>query len=322
MYTDCFKICNKNQLEKSATLLEAAARKLQLGVVGFPTETTYALGAPLLNPMAVSRLYELKNRSGESKPLPVLANLNQVEYLVSDLPQEAQCLIQTFLPGPLSIILKKGKNISDLVSGNRETVAIRVPSDPIAQKLIELVGSPLVATSANVTGMPSATQAMHVLKDFNGLIEAIVDGGESLYGFESTIISLENPSCPTLIRFGVISQKSLEKALNKTISIHPNALSLRERNSFKKMRTVVRLFSSWEEIKLYLRLSKKSRRLLLSEERGDFSDTTYFPLSSRSLYEGLRKADDDGYSEVLVLCSHNIKRKAFFYHRLRQIAYT
>ncbi|MCB1106834.1 MAG: threonylcarbamoyl-AMP synthase [Chlamydiia bacterium] len=323
MYTEYFGPVDRSSISHSETHLGNAARKLQQGgLVAFPTETVYGLGAPILNDGALKRLYQVKERPKE-RSLPIhVANLDQLKFVASEIPVEVQKLAKEFLPGPLTLILKKHPNLSPLITGDRETIAVRISSDPIARRLIELTGCPLAVPSANESGRPSPTKASHVLEDFNGKIEGIVDGGEVEYGMESTLISLEDPIRPTLFRFGVISQKEIEKVLNRKVVVHPLALVLNSNSSFTKLRCAVRLFSSWDEMKIYIKLSSGSKRLIMSDEISGSEKKDHFKLRGNNLYEGLRLADREGYAEVLVMCSSQIKQNVLLLNRLKQIART
>ncbi len=323
MYTEYFGPVNREDLGSSSAQLESAARKLQQGgLVAFPSETVYGLGATILNEGALKKLYQVKERS-EDCSLPIhIANLCQLQFVAADIPLEAYALAKEFLPGPLTLILKKSPNLSPLITGGKETIAVRMSSDPIARRLIELTGCPLAFPSANQSGTPSPTKASHVLEDFNGKIEGLVDGGETKFGMESTLISLEDPTRPTLYRFGVISQREIERVLNRKVVVHPLALVLNGNSNLTKMRSAVRLFSSWDEMKIYLKLSSKSKRLIMSEGPALVSGGDHFQLKPTSLYEGLRVAERDGYAEVLVLCTPKLKQNILLINRLKQIART
>lgn len=316
MYTEYFGPINREELKG----LESPSRKLQQGgLVAFPTETVYGLGATILNVQALKRLYQVKNRAkGHSLPVQV-ANMDQMKFVATDIPYEAQVLANHFLPGPLTLILKKNPNLSDLVTGGKPTIAVRLCSDSIARRLVELTGCPLAVPSANLTGKPSPTKASHVLEDFNGQIEGIVDGGEVTYGMESTLISLEDPLSPTLLRFGMIPQSEIENVLNRKLVVHSLALTANGSTTFGKLRSAVRLFSSWDEMKIYLKLSSTSKRMIMCSESSPFQGE-HFQLDGKNLYEGLRIADREGYAEVLVHCSPEIKKNSFLLNKLKQIA--
>lgn len=318
MYTEYFGPIDRGGLEG----LEPPSRKLQQGgLVAFPTETVYGLGATILNLQAIKRLYQVKNR-GESHSLPVhIANMDQLKFIATDIPDEAEVLAKHFLPGPLTLILKKSPNLSEAVTGGRPTVAVRISSDPIARRLIELTGCPLAVPSANITGKLSPTKASHVLEDFNGHIEGVIDGGEVQYGMESTILSLEDPLRPTILRFGVLLQKEIEDVLNRKLIVHPLALTLGGNSMFDMLRSAVRLFSSWDEMKIYLKLSSSSKRMIMSDEAAPIKGD-YFKLNEKNLYEGLRIADREGFAEVLVLCSPEVMKNVFLLNKLKRIART
>lgn len=325
MYTEYLGPIVEDNLLGSQELLQRAARLLQQGaLVAIPTETTYGLAASILNETALKNLYEVKKRD-PSTPLPIqVANTDQLKFITRDLPPQFELIAKHFLPGPLTIILKKNPHLSSIISGGTETVAVRISSSKIARRLIELVGCPLAMPSANLSGNPSPTCAKHVLEDFNGKIQGIVDGGDSEYGLESTILSLEDPANPMILRFGVISQRAIEKVLAAPVRVHPKALLGRFEKVGQQRLPAVRLFSSWDEMKIYLQLSNDSKRLVMSQDERSpmLKMCDYFALSAKNLYEGLRMAVRDGYSEVLVLCNPILKNNEILHQRLKQIAST
>ena len=318
MYTQYFGPIDRSNVKG----LDLPSRKLQQGgLVAFPTETVYGLGASVLDIEAIKRLYAVKQREPtHSFPIHV-ANMEQLRLVVSEIPDEAYILAEHFLPGPLTYILKKNEALSPLVTGGKKTVAIRMSSDPIARRLVELTGCPLAVPSANITGKPSSTKASHVLEDFNGLIEGIVDGGEVEYGMESTLLNLANPCSPEILRFGLVSQVAIEEVLKRKVTVHPSAIALNKRSGFGRIQPAVHLFSSWEEMEIYLKLSPKSKRMIMSSEKGRIPAES-FSLNKKSLYEGLRIADREGYAEVLILCSVDIKNDPLLLSKLKQIART
>lgn len=325
MYTEYLGPVVEDNLIGAHELLQRAARLLQQGaLVALPTETTYGLAASILNKQAIESLFTVKNRD-LSKALPVhVANLNQLAFITRDLPPQLEVLAKQFLPGPLTIVLKKNPHLLDTITAGKDSVAIRLSSSPIVKRLIELVGCPIAMPSANISGRPSPTIAKHVLEDFNGKIQGIVDGGETQFGIESTVISLENPENPILLRHGVISQREIEKVLGHPLQVHPQAVLAHRGKKGTSLLPAVRLFSSWDEMKIYLQLSNDSKRLIMSQEEQSpvMQATNYFKLSTRNLYEGLRLALRDGYAEVLVLCSPLLKNNESLHHRLKQIAST
>ena len=184
------------------------------GLVGMPTETVYGLGANALNPKAVLDIFKAKGRPADNPLIVHISDVSQIEKfsLAEEIPEYAKILAKKFWPGPLTMIVKKGKAVPDEVSAGLDTVAIRFPSHPVAQKLISFAGLPVAAPSANLSGSPSPTTPQHVMRDLKGKIPAIIDGGICNVGLESTVITLtENP--PRLLRPGGITLEQLRDAL-------------------------------------------------------------------------------------------------------------
>ena len=195
-----------------SALIVPAATALRSGeLVAFPTETVYGLGANVFCEKAIKKIFEVKGRPQDN---PLIVHLSMLEYLTDiaiNIPQMAYKLLDTFAPGPLTLILQKSDLIPEIVSAGLTTVAIRFPSDPIAQVLIELAGVPIVAPSANLSGKPSPTRAWHVYQDLAGKIPYILDGGTSDYGLESTIIDLSIAD-PVILRPGFITARDIKNA--------------------------------------------------------------------------------------------------------------
>ena len=186
------------------------------GLVGMPTETVYGLGANALNPKAVLDIFKAKGRPADNPLIVHISDVSQIEKfsLAEEIPEYAKILAEKFWPGPLTMIVKKGKAVPDEVSAGLDTVAIRFPSHPVAQKLISFAGLPVAAPSANLSGSPSPTTPQHVMRDLKGKIPAIIDGGICNVGLESTVITLtENP--PRLLRPGGITLEQLRDALGE-----------------------------------------------------------------------------------------------------------
>lgn len=186
------------------------------GLVGMPTETVYGLAADALNGKAVSKIFKAKGRPGDNPLIVHVADFDDIEKynLVKEIPEKAKVLAEKYWPGPLTIIMKKSEIIPDEVSAGLETVAIRIPSHPVAAALIRAAKTPIAAPSANLSGSPSPTTAMHVMKDMKGRIDAIVDGGECSVGVESTVITLAGEK-PRLLRPGGITLEQLREALGE-----------------------------------------------------------------------------------------------------------
>lgn len=186
------------------------------GLVAVPTETVYGLAANALDENAVKSIFKAKGRPADNPLIVHIADLQDIKKynLVSEIPEKAKMLAEKFWSGPLTIIMPKGKAVPDAVSAGLGTVAVRFPSHKTAQAVIKAAGCPLAAPSANLSGSPSPTSAEHVLKDLNGKIDAVVDGGECSVGLESTVITLAEAE-PKLLRPGKITVEEIESVIGK-----------------------------------------------------------------------------------------------------------
>ena len=193
--------------------IKKAAEALKNGeVVGMPTETVYGLGADAKNPEAVKKIYVAKGRPSDNPLIVHVANKDMITPLVKEITPVAKALIDAFMPGPITVIMKKSDEIPSIVSAGLDTVGIRFPIHPIAQKLISESGVPVAAPSANLSGSPSPTKVSHVVKDMFGRVPYIVDGGECQVGLESTVVDATG-KWPQILRPGKITIDQMEEAL-------------------------------------------------------------------------------------------------------------
>lgn len=184
------------------------AKLIQAGeLVAFPTETVYGLGADGLNGAAVAKIFEAKGRPADNPLIEHIAKKSDVRQLWSRMPKQAQILMDTFWPGPLTLVAPKNDVVPDEVTAGLNTVAVRMPQNKTARALIAKAGVPIAAPSANRSGKPSPTTAQHVLDDLDGRIPLILDGGPCKYGVESTVLSLVGE--PTILRPGAITREML-----------------------------------------------------------------------------------------------------------------
>ncbi len=196
-----------NGFEESS--IERAVELLRNGgVVAFPTETVYGLGADAFNPYAVARVFEIKNRPRFDPLIVHICEKDWIYRITDEVPPEAQRLMYHFWPGPLTMILPKRNDIPDVVTAGLTTVGIRMPSHPVALNLIRKLGMPIAAPSANPFGYVSPTQADHVRKLFGDKLPLILDGGDSVFGIESTIVSIKDKKI-YIHRHGAISDEEL-----------------------------------------------------------------------------------------------------------------
>jgi L-threonylcarbamoyladenylate synthase len=196
------------------SIIQTAAEIIQSGgLVAFPTETVYGLGADALNPVAVKALFMAKKRPSDNPPIVHVADKTEVCRLVDAVPPKAQLLMEKFWPGPLTLIFKHSDVVPNVTVAGLDTIAIRMPKHKVALELIKLSHCPIAAPSANLAGKPSPTNAQHVYEDLNGRIDAIIDGGATNIGVESTVVDLSIDP-PMLLRPGGIPFETLKKVLD------------------------------------------------------------------------------------------------------------
>lgn len=196
-------------------LVKQAALILQEGgLVAFPTETVYGLGADALNPKAVEKIFIAKGRPADNPLIAHIADRKDVNKLAAEVPKEAELLMNEFWPGPLTIILKKKKIVPDIVTAGLDTIAIRMPSHKVALALIKEAKTPIAAPSANLSGKPSPTDANHVIEDMLGKVDVIIDSGSCDIGVESTVIDM-TVKPPLILRPGGLPKEEIEKVLSR-----------------------------------------------------------------------------------------------------------
>ncbi|MGE5187814.1 MAG: L-threonylcarbamoyladenylate synthase [Betaproteobacteria bacterium] len=202
------------------TEINAAAEIIKKGgLVAFPTETVYGLGADALNAEAVLALFEAKRRPLDNPPIVHIADKTEVVPLVKTVSKKAELLMEKFWPGPLTLVFKHSAKVPSVTTAGLDTIAVRMPKHPVALALIRAAQRPIAAPSANLAGKPSPTTAQHVYEDLKGRINAILDGGASNIGVESTVVDLTtNP--PTLLRPGGAPFETLKLVLPDLV-LHP-----------------------------------------------------------------------------------------------------
>lgn len=199
-------------IQEAATLIRAGR------LVAFPTETVYGLGADALNPLAVAKIFEVKNRPRFDPLIVHIADASSIEQLCASDDERAQKLIDRFWPGPLTLVLPKSESVPEIVTAGLPTVALRMPAHPVALDLIRAAGTPVAAPSANPFGYLSPTTAEHVKEQLGEKVDMILDGGPCQVGVESTIISLSEPVA-VLLRPGGLPLEQIEQIIGKvTIS--------------------------------------------------------------------------------------------------------
>ena len=219
------KILHINPRQIDQDKLNIAARLIREGeLVAFPTETVYGLGANALSSEAVGKIFEAKGRPTDNPLIVHIADPDMLEPLIRFMPEHAEEVMERFWPGPLTLIFPKSDDVPDQVTAGLDTVAIRMPSNPIAHALIYRAGVPIAAPSANLSGKPSPTRIKDVIEDMDGRIACIIDGGDCEVGIESTVLDLNSDQHPTILRPGGVSKEDLEELLGG-VQVHSDSVS-------------------------------------------------------------------------------------------------
>jgi L-threonylcarbamoyladenylate synthase len=201
----------------AASIRQAAALLRRGGLVAFPTETVYGLGADAENAAAVRAMFAAKGRPADHPVIMHLADTALVDQYAAEVPPASRKLAAAFWPGPMTLVLRRGKRVSDLVTGGLETVGIRVPAHPIAHALLQEFGGPIAAPSANRFGRVSCTRAEHVADELGQRVDLILDGGECPVGLESTIIDVSGCD-PAILRPGAVTAEQVAAVLGKPLA--------------------------------------------------------------------------------------------------------
>ncbi|MDD5944947.1 MAG: L-threonylcarbamoyladenylate synthase [Clostridia bacterium] len=221
METKLVKVDSENP--ERELLTEAAEILRKGGLVAFPTETVYGLGANGLDGDACKRIYEAKGRPSDNPLILTIGDISGLYPIVSRVTENAEKIIDAFWPGPITLVLPKADCVPSAVTGGLDTVAVRYPSNKIARELIKLAGIPVAAPSANSSGKPSPTRASHVAFDLDGKIDMIIDGGAADWGLESTILDVSEDKL-VLLRPGAVTQEMIEKVVGP-IDVDPAVYS-------------------------------------------------------------------------------------------------
>jgi L-threonylcarbamoyladenylate synthase len=325
-------------------IIERASSLIRSGeIVAFPTETVYGLGANALDPLAISKIYQIKGRPSDNPLIVHIAELNMLSGLVSTIPPRLMRMIIIFWPGPITLIFKKSKSVPKITTGGLGTVAVRMPRNKIALALIKRSGLPIAAPSANLSGKPSPTNASHVKEDLNGKVKLILDGGRTEIGIESTVIDM-TPRIPVILRPGGISKERIEDEIGE-VRFHDTLLGIRSkskkinkspgmkyRHYSPNARVVIVEGSKTRAEEKIIELTKKlkndgKRVSIMTTNRslkpnanivqflGNNLDTI-----ARNLFANLRKADKD-HIDVIVVQGINYNNTGFaIMNRLKKAA--
>lgn len=297
----------KTQLLTHTDIQKAASLIKNGNVVAFPTETVYGLGASIFNEEAIRKIYTVKGRPQDNPLIAHISLTSQLSLLTSDIPQSAYILMEAFFPGPLTLVLPKHPRVPDIISAGLSSVAIRQPNHPIATALIQAVGEPLVAPSANLSGKPSPTTASHVLEDLDGNISAVIDGGPCSIGIESTVLDLTQH--PIILRPGAITKEHIETVLKTPIAIISHASHDTDKVASPGMKykhyspnANVFVATSIEKLQSIQNTNPTQPSMILTNRDlpSELAQSVR-PLSEQTLYANFREADTLRMHHIIIL---------------------
>lgn len=296
----------------SQTIALAAAVLKRGGLVAFPTETVYGMGAVAFDDRAVARIFGAKGRPADNPLIVHLSSLDMLQNVAQEVPDAARALMDAFWPGPLTLVLRRSSRLPSIVSAGLETVAVRVPAHPVALELIRRTGQPIAAPSANRSGRPSPTTAEHVLRDLGEAVDLILDGGATEVGLESTVVDVTRP-VPMLLRPGGVSMEEIEHIVGPVALYEPDGSparspGLRHRHYTPDCRLMLVEPSRWESALQEAAQGKKQVGILCrSLASPDGLAVAYFRRVpgdegdyARALFSALREAEDAGVEVLLV----------------------
>ncbi|MDR0946898.1 MAG: threonylcarbamoyl-AMP synthase [Ruminococcus sp.] len=297
---------NTNILPCNDENIKIAAKLLSDGeIVAIPTETVYGLAADATNPEAVAKIFKAKGRPQDNPLIVHISSPDEIERYATEIPDLAYKLFEEFSPGPLTIILKKREIIPRVTSGGLNTVGIRIPDNEYIRRLIKLLGKPLAAPSANISGYPSPTEANHVKTDLDGKIPLILDGGVCRAGLESTVITIKDEQA-SILRPGVITAEDLsrfcEVAYDKGVfeSITPEKAQspgMKYKHYAPKCEiTLVK--GTFEHFKNFLKQNGGKDFFAAVPDGFDTEYPNTITYEANNLFSLLRKADDDGIKKI------------------------
>ena len=297
---------NDESIKEAAQIIKSG------GLVAFPTETVYGLGANALSDKASRKIFEAKGRPADNPLIAHVSDINMLLDIVEYVPAQADILIEKFWPGPLTLIFKKKNIVPGFVSGGLDTIGVRMPDNDIALRLIREAGVPIAAPSANTSGKPSPTVAAHVMMDLDGKINMIIDGGNTSVGLESTIVDLSD-EVPKLLRPGAITLEMLRDTIGNVVAQTellkaddaPKAPGMKYKHYAPNAKlTVVKCEKPdciIDFIKSQVVCSSKQAAVIATDQYlNDYSGLNTYELKAEELFSVLRKIDEDGVEEAYI----------------------
>ena len=281
------RIFSKKDIEEAARVLKAG------GLVAFPTETVYGLGGNGLSRDAARKIYAAKGRPSDNPLILHVSKIEEVNSLVESIPEKAKLLMESFWPGPLTLILKKSEIVPRESTGGLDTVALRCPDNALSLALIEKAGFPIAGPSANLSGSPSPTEASHVYHDLAGRIEGILDDGAVGIGVESTILDMSG-DVPTLLRPGAITLEDLTEVLGEKPEVDPTLVGKKMEDGFipKAPGMKYRHYAPKAEMILFCAVEEKGSEDKISKRIAEYLEE-----------EGLKFLEE----QIAILCAEESK---------------
>lgn len=282
------------------------------GLVAFPTETVYGLGAKALDDEAVRKIFAAKGRPADNPLIVHVAEAEEIDLLVAAIPTSAEALMARFWPGPLTLVFRRSHRVPAIVSANLDTVAIRSPDHPVAQALILGLGEPIAAPSANRSGRPSPTRAEHVVQELGEELSFVLDGGPCGIGVESTVVDLVSDP-PRILRPGSVTAEALQEVVGDLVPFTPAKGITESRSPGEKhrhyapdLKMVLVPSQKWESALTRWRRSGK-RLGMLCRSRGDRRGVAFYrsirgdeAVYARGLFAALMEAEAAGVEVLLV----------------------
>ena len=332
MHTELLNAAESGAVEKAAEIIRNG------DLVGMPTETVYGLAANALDSKAVAKIFAAKGRPQDNPLIVHISAFEQIRCLVKSVPEAAEKLAAAYWPGPMTMVLEKSDLIPEIVSAGLPTVGIRFPSHPVARALITAAGVPIAAPSANRSGLPSTTTAEHVMRDMDGRIDAVLDGGVCGVGVESTIITLASEP-PRLLRPGGITLEQLRAVLGSVDvdravlnplpkGAKPLSPGMKYKHYSPKANVII-LDGSEQAYADYVNAHKgpgitalcyTGEEKLVGVPAVCYGGETDYAAQARDLFEALRHLDDIGAQTVYARCPEPKGVGLAVYNRLMRAA--
>jgi len=294
---------NEEELNKVAEILKND------GIIVFPTETVYGIGANALSEKAVDKIYEAKGRENDNPLIVHISNLDMLKNLIETPNEIEQKLIDSFFPGPFTLILKKKNVLPNNVTANLDTAGIRMPENRIAREIIERVGFPIAAPSANISGRPSGTTIEDIIEELDGKVDVIIDGGKSKIGLESTVVKVIE-GIPTILRPGKITLEDidnarLDKAVFEKAEGKVESPGMKYKHYAPKTKCV--LIEDIERVKEI----KEKNKCIIGFDEDEIADISLGSINnleevSSNIYTALRKADKLNVDLIVI---HGVKKE-------------